>query len=84
MNLFQILDNYLLKRKVNKIMRSETKNKKQSFCGYTNESGVKLIGCKCGNSKVTSKEPDRDYGQYYCIVECNKCGYYWEGYMGFC
>lgn len=47
-------------------------------------SFVKLVGCICGSSVMTNKEPDKNYGQYYCIIECSKCGYYWEGYMGHC
>lgn len=43
-----------------------------------------VIGCKCGKSHVVSKEPDHAYGQYYCAWECEECGYYWEGYIGYC
>ncbi len=41
-----------------------------------------IIGCKCGKSKIVSSEPDKEYGQYYLIVKCENCGYYWEGYYG--
>lgn len=47
-------------------------------------SSVLIVGCQCGNSKNVSKEADRDYGQYHIIIECSECGYYWEGYMGYC
>jgi hypothetical protein len=40
--------------------------------------------CECGNSEVVSKEKDEEYGQYYYVVECEKCGWYWEGYEGYC
>ena len=40
--------------------------------------------CECGNSKVVGREPDYDYGQYYIYVECDVCGWYWEGYYGYC
>jgi hypothetical protein len=43
-----------------------------------------VVGCKCGQSKVVSREPDYDYEHYYVIIECEECGYYWEGYMGIC
>lgn len=42
------------------------------------------MDCNCGNSKVTSKTPDYEYGQYYVTVECKECGWYWEGYYGIC
>ena len=43
-----------------------------------------IVGCKCGKSRIVSQEPDYDYGQYYCVIKCEECGYYWEGYMGYC
>ncbi len=43
-----------------------------------------IVGCKCGKSKVVSRKPDPEYGQDYYVVECEECGYYWEGYMGIC
>lgn len=43
-----------------------------------------IIGCECGNSKIVEKEKDENYGQYYIIVECKECGFYWEGYYGYC
>lgn len=46
-------------------------------------SDIMLVGCECGNSKVVSKEADHEYGQYYVVIECEECGYYWEGYMGY-
>lgn len=42
-----------------------------------------VVGCKCGKEPVTI-EKDKAYGQYYVIYECEKCNYYWEGYMGCC
>lgn len=39
--------------------------------------------CKCGHSRITKKEPDPAYGQYYITVECDHCDWYWEGYYGF-
>ena len=87
MNLVKTIKNYMLHRRVEKIMRDhdkkEAKTRKRSYVD-TQGSGVKVIGCDCGDSMCVSKEPDSDYGQYYCIYECDKCGYYWEGYMGFC
>lgn len=38
--------------------------------------------CSCGGSKIISREPDKSYGMYYIQVECDKCGWYWEGYYG--
>jgi len=43
---------------------------------------VMVVGCKCGKSRIVSQEPDPEYGQYYCVINCEECGYYWEGYMG--
>lgn len=43
-----------------------------------------LVGCECGKSKKVSIESDYEYGQYYVIIVCDECGYYWEGYMGIC
>jgi hypothetical protein len=48
------------------------------------EMKVTTVGCKCGKSRIVSQEPDPDYGQYYCVIECEECGYYWEGYIGHC
>lgn len=85
--LTKMLDNILWARKNKRIMRTikeiEARRNKQSYI-YTQEPATIIVGCECGNSKFTSKEPDRDFGQYYCVIECDECGYYWEGYMGFC
>lgn len=43
-----------------------------------------IVGCKCGKSHMVSNKPDHEYGQYYCVFKCDECGYYWEGYMGYC
>ena len=43
-----------------------------------------VVGCRCGNSRIVSSEIDKKYGQYYVIIECLGCDYYWEGYMGCC
>lgn len=42
-----------------------------------------IVGCKCGNHQYKSIEPDQEYGQYYVVIECDTCDYYWEGYMGY-
>lgn len=86
MNLFKFLNNYLLTEKTKNISGScakkKTENKLQSITAQ--ETGVKIIGCECGNSKIVSRKPDKNYGQYYCKIECYNCDYYWEGYMGHC
>jgi hypothetical protein len=45
---------------------------------------VMIVGCKCGKSRIVSQKPDYEYGQYYCVIKCEECEYYWEGYMGHC
>lgn len=40
------------------------------------------VGCECGDFNSYS-EYDKDYGQYYTQMECDKCNYYWEGYTLF-
>ena len=40
---------------------------------------VMVVGCKCGKSRIVSQKPDPEYGQYYCVIKCEECGYYWEG-----
>ena len=47
-------------------------------------SDIMVVGCKCGNSKIVYRKEDKEYGQFYIIIECSECGYYWEGYMGCC
>ena len=44
---------------------------------------IMVVGCKCGKSRIVSQKPDPGYGQYYCVIECEECGYRWEGYMGY-
>jgi hypothetical protein len=41
---------------------------------------MEVVGCKCGKYKL-KKEYDKDYGQWYCYIECRECNYYWEGYI---
>lgn len=41
------------------------------------------VGCKCGQAEIVSKVPDASQGQFYVIIECEVCNYYWEGYLGF-
>lgn len=55
------------------------------FSGYIQGGLPKMVSmhCKCGNSKVVVKEKDEDYGQYYIYIECEECGWYWEGYYGY-
>ncbi len=38
-----------------------------------------IVGCKCGKSRIVSQKPDYEYGQYYCVIKCEECEYYWEG-----
>lgn len=40
-----------------------------------------VVGCKCGSSSIVSKQWDEEYGAYYCVIWCEYCGYYWEGYI---
>ena len=47
-------------------------------------SEIMVVGCQCGNNKIVYREADKEYGQFYIIIECSECGYYWEGYMGYC
>jgi hypothetical protein len=42
---------------------------------------VHVVGCKCGKAKEVYHKYDKDYGQTYVAYECDKCNYYWEGYM---
>jgi hypothetical protein len=44
---------------------------------------MRVIGCSCGGSIETDRELDYDYGQYYVVVQCAICGYYWEGYLDY-
>lgn len=43
------------------------------------QSTAYIIQCKCGGVKKTEEQWDADLGAYYCVYECPKCGYYWEG-----
>ncbi|KUG03126.1 hypothetical protein ASZ90_019466 [hydrocarbon metagenome] len=40
-----------------------------------------IVGCACGKATIT-KEWDAELGQYYWFIECDQCGYYWEGPVG--
>lgn len=39
--------------------------------------------CECGGSEIVERKADEEYGQYYVVVECEACGWYWEGYYGY-